>query len=112
MLIAVRNKTHVQKFKAQLKKEFDMKDLGETKKILGMEITRDKRFRQTLAILGELRSQGIGEIQHGRRKTSHHSFGRSLQIILQAVSTITQKGDVSSIICQCCGITHLCYGLH
>ena len=42
MLIAVRNKTHVQKFKAQLKKEFDMKDLGETKKILGMEITRDR----------------------------------------------------------------------
>ena len=36
MLIVVKNKTHVQKLKAQLKKEFDMKDLGETKKILGM----------------------------------------------------------------------------
>ena len=32
MLIAVKNKTHVQKLKAQLKKEFDIKDLGETKK--------------------------------------------------------------------------------
>jgi len=42
MLIAVKNKTHVQKFKAQLKKKFDMKELGEVKKILGMEITRDK----------------------------------------------------------------------
>jgi len=42
MLIAARNKTHVQKFKAQLKKKFDMKDLGEAKKILGMEITRDR----------------------------------------------------------------------
>ena len=41
MLIAARNKTHVQKLKAQLKKEFDMKDLRETKKILGMTITRD-----------------------------------------------------------------------
>ena len=40
MLIAVKNKTHVQKLKAQLKKEFDMKDLEEAKKILGMEITR------------------------------------------------------------------------
>ena len=29
-------------FKAQLKKEFDMKDLGEAKKILCVEITRDK----------------------------------------------------------------------
>jgi len=42
MLIAAKNKTHVQKLKAQLKKEFDMKDLGEAKKTLGMEITRDR----------------------------------------------------------------------
>ena len=42
MLIVVKNKTHVQKLKAKLKKEFDMKDLKEAKKILGMEITRDR----------------------------------------------------------------------
>ena len=42
MLIVARNKTHVQKLKAQIKKEFDMKDLREVKKILGMEITRDR----------------------------------------------------------------------
>ena len=42
MLIAVRNKTHVRKLKTQLKKKFDMKDLGEAKKILSMEITRDR----------------------------------------------------------------------
>ena len=42
MLIAVRNKIHVQKLKAQLKKEIDVKDLGEGKKIFGMEITRDR----------------------------------------------------------------------
>jgi len=41
MLIAVKCKTYVQKLKAQLKKEFDMKNLGEAKKILSMEITRD-----------------------------------------------------------------------
>ena len=29
-------KTHVQKLKAQLKKEFNMKDFGKAKKILGM----------------------------------------------------------------------------
>jgi len=40
MLIVARNKTHVQKLKAQLKKEFDMKDLEKIKKILGMEITQ------------------------------------------------------------------------
>ena len=42
MLITMSNKTHVQKLKAQLKKEFDMKDLGEAKKILSMEITRER----------------------------------------------------------------------
>ena len=40
--IAARNKVHVQKLKAQLKKEVDMKDLGEAKKILDMRITRNK----------------------------------------------------------------------
>ena len=38
MLITARNKIHIQKLKAQLKKELDMKDFGEAKKILRMEI--------------------------------------------------------------------------
>ena len=42
ILITVRNITYVQKLKSQLKKKFDMKDLGEIKKILGMEIVRDR----------------------------------------------------------------------
>jgi len=33
MLIAARNKIHIQKLKAQLKEEFDMKDLGESKNL-------------------------------------------------------------------------------
>jgi len=41
MLIVARDKTYVQKLKAQLKKEFNMKDLGEDK-ILGMKITQDR----------------------------------------------------------------------
>ena len=35
MLITARNKTHIQKLKAQLKKEFNIKDLGEAKKRYG-----------------------------------------------------------------------------
>jgi len=34
--------THIQKLKAQLKKKFDMRDLGEAKKILDMKITQDR----------------------------------------------------------------------
>ena len=42
MLIASVNKSHIQELKMLLGKEFEMKDLGEAKKILGMEITRDR----------------------------------------------------------------------
>lgn len=43
MLIAAKSQTEIDKLKAQLSKEFEMKDLGEAKKILGMEITRDRK---------------------------------------------------------------------
>ena len=42
MLIASKSQVEIDKMKAQLSKEFEMKDLGETKKILGMEISRDR----------------------------------------------------------------------
>ena len=41
MLIASRNQGEICRLKAQLSKEFEMKYLGEAKKILGMEIARD-----------------------------------------------------------------------
>ena len=42
MLIAAKGKREITTLKAQLSSEFDMKDLGAAKKILGMEITRDR----------------------------------------------------------------------
>ena len=42
ILIASTDKVQVQKLKSELGSEFDMKDLGDAKKILGMEITRDR----------------------------------------------------------------------
>ena len=41
MLIASQDKSLINKLKLQLSKELDMKDLGTTKKILGMEIKKD-----------------------------------------------------------------------
>jgi hypothetical protein len=43
MLIASHDKWLIVELKAQLSHEFDMKDLGPAKKILGMEIQRDRR---------------------------------------------------------------------
>ena len=42
MLIAAKDKGEIRNMKAQLNKEFEMKDLGAAKKILGMEILRDR----------------------------------------------------------------------
>ena len=42
MLIAAKNPNEVQQLKDQLSREFDMKDLGGARKILGMEIRRDR----------------------------------------------------------------------
>ena len=49
MLIASRNQEEICRLKAQLSKEFEMKDLGEAKKILGMEIAKDRQ-RGTLCL--------------------------------------------------------------
>lgn len=43
MLIASKRKAEIDRLKAQLSSEFEMKDLGEAKKILGMEIKRDRK---------------------------------------------------------------------
>ena len=43
MLIVSKSRTEIDKMKAQLNQEFEMKDLGEAKKILGMEISRDRK---------------------------------------------------------------------
>ena len=44
MLIAAKSMSEVNKLKILLSKEFDMKDLGVAKKILGMKIRRQRAF--------------------------------------------------------------------
>ena len=43
MLIASKDKPLIDKLKSQLSDEFEMKDLGAVKKILGIEIHRDRK---------------------------------------------------------------------
>nr|GEV29357.1 reverse transcriptase domain-containing protein [Tanacetum cinerariifolium] len=49
ILIACKSKAEIGSTKSLLKKEFDMKELGEAKKILGMEIIRD-RSRKSMRV--------------------------------------------------------------
>ncbi|KAE8665697.1 Esterase/lipase/thioesterase family protein isoform 2 [Hibiscus syriacus] len=46
MLVAGPNKDHIEELKAQLAREFEMKDLGSANKILGMQIHRDRSNRK------------------------------------------------------------------
>ncbi|KAG8367767.1 hypothetical protein BUALT_Bualt16G0107000 [Buddleja alternifolia] len=46
MLTASPSLIEIEKLKTHLKREFEMKDLGEAKKILGMEIFRDRKLRR------------------------------------------------------------------
>ena len=46
MLIAAKNITDINHLKALLNGEFEMKDLGGSKKILGMKIRRDRGVRK------------------------------------------------------------------
>ena len=43
MLIASRSRSAIDALKKDLSSEFEMKDLGKARKVLGMEITRDRR---------------------------------------------------------------------
>ena len=43
MLIAAKSKSHISDLKNMLSSEFKMKDFGAAKKILGMEINRDRK---------------------------------------------------------------------
>ncbi|KAE8706560.1 hypothetical protein F3Y22_tig00110392pilonHSYRG00195 [Hibiscus syriacus] len=46
MLVAGPNKDHIEELKEELAREFEMKDLGSTNKILGMQIHRDRSNRK------------------------------------------------------------------
>ena len=48
MLIASKDKKEIQKLKRQLGSEFEIKDVGQAKKILGMEIIRDREQERCL----------------------------------------------------------------
>lgn len=45
MLVAFTDKNEIQRLKSQLNSVFEMKDLGSARKILGMEISRDRKAK-------------------------------------------------------------------
>ena len=62
MLIAYCDKVEIQKLKTILKTEFDMKDLGAAKRILGIDIIRDRKKRLPKTISSWLLEEGSQDI--------------------------------------------------
>nr|GEW04787.1 retrotransposon protein, putative, Ty1-copia subclass [Tanacetum cinerariifolium] len=69
MLIACKSNAEIGSTKSLLKKEFDMKELGEAKKILGMEIVRDRSRK----ILRVSQSGYVSKILHNFRINNEKS---------------------------------------
>jgi len=111
ILIVARNKTHIQKLKTQLKKKFDMEDLREVKKIVGIEITRDRATCRLWLSQENYALKVLKRFNMIEARPSHHSPGRSLQIILQAVSTITKDEEEMSQIPYASVVGSLMYAM-
>ena len=75
-----------------------MKGLEEANKILGIENSQTKVQEDFSYLKRTMWTKGVGAVQHGRSEISDYSFGISLQIIIQAVSTITICYAVGSLI--------------
>ena len=68
MLIASKDTSLISKFKSQLSEEFEMKDLGAAKKILGMEIQRDRKTGKLYLSQGHYLEKVLGRFNKGNCK--------------------------------------------
>ena len=95
MLIASKGKSVIDKLKKDLPFEFEIKGLGEAKKVLGMEIERDRRSGKVSLTQKGVFAKGTSEVQHRQgfkicKYTTSSSFqvkSHCLQKLLKNVST-------------------------
>ena len=64
MLIASKSRSAIDKLKKDLSSELEMKDLGEAKKVVGMEIERDRRSGKVSLTQKGIFAKGTSEVQH------------------------------------------------
>ena len=66
MLIASHDVSKIAKLKAQLRSEFEMKELGAAQKILGMEIWRDRHAGKLFLSQKKYVENVLNRFQHGK----------------------------------------------
>jgi len=67
MLIASKSKSAIDKLKKDLFFEFEMKDRGKIKKVIDMEIERDRKGVKVSLTQKAVFEEGTSEIQHQRQ---------------------------------------------
>lgn len=79
ILLADSSKKELQLVKEDLKVKFDMKDLGEAKRILGMDIYRDRKRRKLKLFQADYINKVI-KLPNGGCKVSFYPIGKSFQV--------------------------------
>ena len=114
MLIASKDKEEVKHLKSRLAEEFNMKDLGPAKKILGMEILRDRNER-TLRLSQEAYVKKVlARFGMEGCKTRFDTIGATFQIVSIDVAYYRSGKSLygQGTVCKCSGKPNVCYGVH
>ncbi|RVW13655.1 hypothetical protein CK203_093996 [Vitis vinifera] len=106
MAEVAKNKEEIRKVKVQLSKEFEMKELGATKKILGMEILRDRKVASAVNKYIENPSkkhwkavQWIFRYLHGSNDVCLH-FGRTRDGVVSLKATLYTTVALSTTVAE------------
>ncbi|RVW25193.1 Retrovirus-related Pol polyprotein from transposon TNT 1-94 [Vitis vinifera] len=92
MLVACKEKRHLDQVKEMLKVEFEMKDLGSTKRILGMEIERDRSKKVLRLSQKSYISKVLSRFEMNNVKTVSTPLGQHFRLsITQAPETHEEK---------------------
>ncbi|RVW15249.1 Retrovirus-related Pol polyprotein from transposon TNT 1-94 [Vitis vinifera] len=92
MLVACKEKRHLEQVKEMLKAEFEMKDLGSAKRILGMEIERDRSKRVLRLSQNSYISKVLSRFEMNNVKTVSTPLGQHFRLsITQAPETHEEK---------------------
>ena len=92
MLVACKERRHLEHIKEMLKAEFEMKDLGSAKRILGMEIERDRSKRVLRLSQKSYISKVLSRFEMNNVKTVSTPLGKHFRLsITQAPETHEKK---------------------
>lgn len=87
ILIANTSKGEIEHVKKALGTEFEMKDLGVTKRILGMDFKRNRSMETLFLSQATLLAENFTEVLHASVQTFVNSSRCSLQVIKTGISS-------------------------